>query len=181
MKRALPRIRDACLCLFITATAGYGFYTLMTYTLPLHRHDYRTAVKSMVKDQAQLFYTAGMTAYDESLDLEGEVATNKLNEAKKLLNLAYETLLDEQGKLPSSSRALAGQIQFGIGKCLQRLGKKEHAIKAYEESLRLAPNCLPCKFNLEMLKASPPPSGGGGANGGKPKPDDQGGKNRPKI
>ena len=182
MKKAMNWLRPAALCLAITALAGYGFYSLLTYTLPMHRGDYRTAVKSKVKDQAELFYQAGVTSYEASLEEEGEVATTKLNEAKKLLNLAYETLQDEDGNIPSASRALAGKIQFGIGKCLQRLNKFEHAIKAYEESLRLAPESLATKFDLEMLKASPPPAGGGGGQGGsKPKPDDKGGKNRPKI
>lgn len=180
MKHAKAWLRQAFFCLLIAGSTGYGFYTLMTYTLPMHRGDYRTAINSKVKDRAELFYAAGLDAYEASLELEGEVATTKLNEAKKLLNLAYDALVDEQGRVPSGSRALAGKIQFGIGKCLQRLNKKEHAIKAYEESLRLLPGNLACKFNLEMLKGNPPPAGGGG-QGGRPKPDDQGGKHRPKI
>ncbi|MBY0548537.1 MAG: tetratricopeptide repeat protein [Candidatus Obscuribacterales bacterium] len=181
MKEAIKFARQAALCLAVTVTAGYGLYTLLTYTLPMHREDYRTAVRSKVKDTTELFYHAAITSYNQSLDEEGEVATTKLNEAKKLLNLAYDNLLDKQGKVPSGSRYLAGRIQFALGKCLQRLEKFEHAVKAYEESLRLDPDNWDCKFDLEMLKADPPPAGGGGGGKGNPKPDDGGGKNRPKI
>lgn len=181
MKDAMKFIRQALLCLTVTVTAGYGLYTLVTYTLPMHRQDYKTAVRSQVKDPAELFYHAAITAYDQGLEEEGEVQQTKLNESKKLLNLAYNLLLDEQGKVRDSSRRMAGRIQFALGKCLHRLGKGEHAVKAYEESLRLDPDNWDCKFDLEMLKAPPPPSGGGGGGKSKPKPDDGSGKKRPKI
>lgn len=128
---------------------AYGFYSLVTYSLPMAREQYPTAVHSRTACKYELFYSAALKDYAEK----------NYELSKKLASLAFEDL---QPNI-RGNELLAADILFLQGKALQQLGKKDKAIDIYEQALRLNPKLVACKYNLEMLQ--PPPQGGGGGGG----------------
>ncbi|MBY0358462.1 MAG: tetratricopeptide repeat protein [Candidatus Obscuribacterales bacterium] len=165
-----------------------GLNRFVGYSLPMLKANYAKAIASPYADKAEVLYNGALDAYEQN-DLEG---------CKRVLALAYEELVnDEDASIKARDKKRAADIKFMLGKVMQKLKKNDHAIEAYEQSLRLDPSNLASKYNLEMLKPSPPPppmSGGGGGKDGEQPGDGEGdnpaeggdgqdphGKTKPKI
>lgn len=152
MKKLLAWMKIPVLVLTAVVLYAYGLDNLLGYSLPLTQENYGKAMASRHVRKAEIFYNGAITAYNR----------DNLDEAKRLLVMAYDETVNPDGSVSPLNRQLAADIQFLLGKCLHWLEKDEPAIAAYEQSLRLDADNLVCKYNLEMLK---PPSGDGGDDG----------------
>lgn len=145
----------ACALGFCMALAllFFGGYRLSSYDRPLHHVQYQSALSSRVADRPLLLLNEAMAQLKEE----------KPAEAKKLLSDAYEACLDDEGFVTASRKRLAACIKFRQGNLLVHLQDVAGAVDAYCESLRLDPNNLDAKYNLELLLLQT-----GGGRGGKP-------------
>ena len=91
-----------------------------------------------------------------------------------MLELELEKLIDKGGHYSRTDRWKLERVYFLLGKAYQIQEKYDKAIQNYEDTLRMNPNHLPAKYNLEMIQMK----GGQGGEGGK-KP--QNGKIQPRI
>lgn len=149
--------------LAVALAFGYGFYGLVTYAIPLSQDNVKQAMTSYVADDTEVLIQGAAKAYDEG----------KLPEATKVLELALEKLIDKSGRYNAANAGKLERVYFLLGKCYHLQEKFDKAIQNYEDTLRMNPQHLPAKYNLEMIQMK-----GGGGEGGK-KPDK--GKIQPKI
>jgi tetratricopeptide (TPR) repeat protein len=152
------------LALAVACAFGYGFYGLLGYALPLSHNDFKQAQRSLVADQAEVLINGAALAYDEG----------RTGEAVKALELALENLVDKTGKYKAIDGWKIERVYFLLAKCYDRLKQVDKAIQNYENTLRLNPDHLTAKYDLERLL-----DGGGGSSSGQPQP--QPGKLQPKI
>ncbi|MBX9670905.1 MAG: tetratricopeptide repeat protein [Candidatus Obscuribacterales bacterium] len=150
--------------LTIACAFGYGFYGLFTYALPMSKHNLTQARTSYVADESEILLNGAAAAYDDE----------RLAESAKVLEMALEKLINRKGEYSAAQRAKLERIFFLLGKTYHRMEMFDKAIQNYEDTLRMNPNHLPAKYNLEMIQME---GGGGGAGGKKP----QSGKTQPKI
>ena len=146
---------------------GVGAYRLVAYSVPLANGDYIGAAESGAGDASVALYDAGLQAYREG----------NLDAAQQLFSASYSKLLAD-GTLPTaySKQKLASDCQFYLGN-IQAMNKQiEPAIQAYEQSLRLNPDNMDAKYNLEMLKKQQQGGGGSGNGGDQGKPGGPPGK-----
>jgi tetratricopeptide (TPR) repeat protein len=147
--------------LAIACAFGYGFYGLFTYVMPMSQDNFGIARKSLVKDETEVFLNGAARDYDQSLLTNGHVDQLKLAEATKVLELELDKLIAKNGHYSLTEKSKLTRVYFLLGKCYQRQKKADKAIEAYEDTLRLDPDNLPAKYNLEMLIM-----GGQGGDGG---------------
>jgi tetratricopeptide (TPR) repeat protein len=140
------------LSLAIALAFGYGFYGLFTYALPLAKDNFREARTSIVADQTEILLNGAAKAYDEG----------NLDETVRVLELELEILIDKSGRYNLANRWKLERVYFLLGKAYQKQEKFDKAVQNYEDTLRMNPNHLPAKYNLEMIQ-----SGGNGGEGGK--------------
>jgi tetratricopeptide (TPR) repeat protein len=124
-----------------------------------------TARSSLVKDETEIFLNGAARDYDQSLLPNGRVDKEKLAEATKVLELNLDLLVGKNGKYRLTDKSKLARTYFLLGKCYQRQKQFDKAIESYEDTLRLDPDNLPAKYNLEMIIMS----GGGGDGGAQPK------------
>ena len=153
--------------LVIACAFGYGFYGLFTYVLPMSQDKFGTARSSLVKDETEIFLTGAAKDYDEALPTGGQVDQEKLAEATKVLELELDRIIAKNGHYSLTDKSKLARTYFLLGKCYQRQNKLDKAKDSYENTLRLEPDNLPAKYNLEMIQA-----GGGGDGGQQPKQAD---------
>lgn len=163
MKKAGNFFGRFLLSIFVVATFSYGFYGTFSYVIPMAQGDLRHARTSAVKDQSEILINGAQKAYEEG----------NLKEATKVLELALEELVDMSGRYDIANQSKLEDVHFLLGKCYHLQEKYDKAIEGYVETLRLNPDHLPAKYNLEMIVSQ-----GGGGEGGK-QPDK--GKLQPKI
>lgn len=152
------------LSLVIACAFGSGFYGLFSYALPLSHNDLKQAQRSFVADQAEVLINGAALAYEQG----------RTGEAVKALELALEGLVDKTGKYKAGNAWKIERVYFLLAKCYDRLKQVDKAIQNYENTLRLNPDHLTAKYDLERLLES-----GGGAGSGQSQP--QSGKTQPKI
>lgn len=153
------------LSLGIALVFAFGFYGLFTYAIPLSKSEVRVAMVSKVADRTEVLLNGAAHDYD----------AGNIQEAVKVLELALEQLVSKTGQYNRLDGWKLERVYFLLAKCYDRLDTPDKAIQNYEETLRLNPDHLPAKYNLERLQAK-----GGGDKGGKqPQPDK--GKPQPKI
>lgn len=92
-----------------------------------------------------------------------EVQNREGEKAKALMSSAYEACLDDGGNVSPRWKSTAATIKFRQANLLVGMQDIEGAIEAYCESLRLEPDNMDAKYNLELLLLR---TGGGGS--GKP-------------
>src|SRR5262245_9562327 len=122
---------------------GVGAFRLVAYSVPLAQGDYIGAADSGAGDASVALYDAGLQAYKEG----------NLDAAQELFTKSYSALLGD-GTLPTSysKQDLASNCQFYLGNIQAQNHQIDQAIQAYEQSLRMNPNNMDAKYNLEMLK-----------------------------
>lgn len=140
---------------FFLALFGFGAYQAVTYTWPMHRGQFLTASESRLADRPVALYDAGLAAYQRG----------SYSLARSYLTEASSACIDPNGTVSESREQICAQIQFLLANSYFALQKPETAIQAYEESLRLDPNNLHAKYNLELLKAQQAGASGGGDEG----------------
>ncbi len=153
-----------CLALLVAFSFGYGYYGLYTYALPLSKDNFRQAMTSKVADESEVLIQGAAKAYDEE----------RYSEVSKVLELALEKLIDKGGRYKAADADKLVRVFFLLGKTFHKQEEFGKAIMNYEETLRLNPQHLPAKYNLEMIQMK-----GGGGKGGTQKPDK--GKIQPQI
>jgi tetratricopeptide (TPR) repeat protein len=166
MYKIAKSLRTICrliVSLAIACAFGYGFYGLFTYVVPMSQGDFGVARKSLVGDVTEIFLNGAAKDYDQSLLPSGKVDQQKLAEATKVLELELDHLIAKNGKYSLTDKSKLARVYFLLGKCYQRQKKLDKAKESYEDALRLDPDNLPAKYNLEMIQAG----GGGGDGGGK--------------
>ena len=156
IKAKLGRTARIAFSLAIVSAFGYGFYGLVTYAVPLSQDNFRQAQTSYVADPTEVLINGGAKAYEEG-DLE---------EATKVLELALEKLVSKSGRYQAADRWKLERVHFLLGKSYHRLKKLDKAVQNYEDTLRMNPNHMPAKYNLEMIQAE---GGGSGGQGGQSK------------
>ena len=140
------------LSLAIAFAFGYGCYGFFTYALPLSQDNFREARTSLVADQTEILLNGAAKAYDEG----------KLDDAARVLELQLEKLIDKSGRYNRLDRWKLERTYFLLGKIYHKQEKFDKAIQNYEDTLRMNPDHLPAKYNLEMIQAQ------GGKGGGEP-------------
>ena len=140
--------------LAIVAAFSYGFYGVLTYAYPLGKGDYKTAMRSSAAEKAKVLIVGARDAYDQE----------KFEEARKVLELALEILVDRNGHFEPANSDIVELAHFTLGKCYQREEKADKAIEEYIAALRISPDNYAAKYNLEMLQKQS--KGGGGASNG---------------
>lgn len=148
------------LCLTIALAFGYGFYGLITYAAPLSKDNFRQAMTSAVADETEVLLAGAALAYEKG----------RYPEAVKVLELSIEKLVDRTGRYRAVDKWKLERVYFLLGKTYHRLEKMDKAVQNYEDTLRLNPNHLPAKYNLEQVQASGGQGGGGGAQPDKGEP-----------
>ncbi|GEM_PF-1753969 len=132
-----------------------GVYQLLTYSLPMFKADYYTAIQSVSADKATVLYDAGLQAF----------RAGNYDQAQHLFAAVSGACNDASGNIPGSRLKLAAQAQFMLGNSFDALGKTQQAIEAYQQSLRLDSANLYAKYNLERLLAPPPPQSSSAGQG----------------
>jgi tetratricopeptide (TPR) repeat protein len=120
----------------------FGIYALWSHSVPMLNGKYRDAAESYVGDHAVALYDAGLQQY-QAEEFEGAIKT---------LTDAYNKCLGPQGVVDDEKRKLAAEIKFLTGNALVKSKKLSKAVEAYKETLRLEPNHLYAKYNLELLQ-----------------------------
>lgn len=164
MQKLIARLGKLALSLAIAFAFGYGFYGLFTYALPLSKNDFRQAMSSVVADETEVLINGAAQEYEQG----------NYEDATKALELALDKMVTKSGQHKLQDRWKLERVYFLLGKSYHRQKQFDKAAENYKETLRLNPNHLFAKYNLEMLE--PPPSSGG--NGGTPPAP---GKIQPKI
>ena len=159
MRKLLTWLGRLSVSLVIACAFGYGFYGLFTYVVPFYKGDLVTAMDSRVADQSEILINGACDAYDKG----------KFDEAAMILELALEKLVDKSGRFDLTNRAKLESVFFMLGKCYHLQEKFDKAIANYEDTLRLNPNHLPAKYNLEMIQMDGGKGGGGGKSKLQPK------------
>ncbi len=132
----------------------FGVYSLLTYSLPMSRHNYVTAMQSKAAlNRAEALYAEAGQLYSQG----------DYKDAVTVLKAAFAACNDSSGQIPASRKQLASNIQLLWGNALFKMQDNDGAAEAYKESLRQNSNNLYSKYNLELLQSQPP--GGGGSNG----------------
>jgi len=142
------------LSLAIALAFGYGFYGLFTYAAPMSQDNFRQARTSYLADQTEILLNGGARAYEEG----------NLDETTRVLELELETLIDKSGRYSATDKWKLERVYFLLGKAYHRQEKFDKAVQNYEDTLRMNPNHLPAKYNLEMIQMQ----GGGGEGGNQP-------------
>ncbi len=150
--------------LTIACAFGYGFYGLVTYVQPMAKQDYVQARLSVVADQTEILLNGAARSYDESILPNGKTDKKRMGETIKVLELALDTIISKTGRYNLTDKSKLTRVYFLLGKSYQRIEKADKAVEAYQDTLRLDPNHLPAKYNLEMIVLK-----GGGGDGAEPK------------
>jgi tetratricopeptide (TPR) repeat protein len=153
MYKFAKKLGRLTLSLVIACAFGYGFYGLITYVQPMSQDKFGTARSSLVKDETEIFLNGAAKDYDQSVRPHGQVDQAKLAEATKVLELALDGLIAKDGHYSLTDKSKLVRVYFLLGKCYQRQKKLDKAIESYENVLRLDPDNLPAKYNLEMLQS----------------------------
>lgn len=146
-----------CVVIFLV-----GLYMLFSNSIPMMSHDYESAASSAASDQSVVLYDVGLQRYQ----------AQKYEGALKALNDAYNACLGKNGVVNDDKRKLAGNIKFLTGNALVRSKQLQQAVEAYKDALRLDPDNLYAKYNLEMLQSMNGGQGPGSGPGGEQKPGD---------
>lgn len=135
--------------------ALFGVVRLATYSGPMLQERFPDAVKAPMGDQPLALYDWGLQLYKrEDYKLAKEVLTESFNQ-----------LTRNTGVVPADRKALGSQIQFMLGVVNEKGKQFRVAITAYEDCLKLDPDNLYAKYNLERLKQQYPDLGKGGSGG----------------
>jgi tetratricopeptide (TPR) repeat protein len=139
-----------------------GVYFLFSNSISMLRHDFEDAANSPVTERSVTWYDVGLQRY-EAQDYDNAV---------KALQLAYNDCLGKNGVVNDDKRKLASNIKFLTGNALVRGKQLQQAVEAYKDALRLDPDNLYAKYNLEMLQSMNGGQGPGSGPGGEQKPGD---------
>lgn len=147
--------------------AIYGTYRTLAYTVPMYTGNYLSAAESGAGDESFALYNLGLQAFE----------AKEYDAAKEIFTKGYSKLTEtEAGTINSDSKKkLGAELQFMLGNTALRQKQVKVAIEAYKAALRLNPNHLAAKYNLELLQSN---SGGAGGAGGDSQKDPSGGSNR---
>lgn len=151
------------------ALTAVGVHRLLTYSAPMLAENFESAIDSSV-DQPLALYNLGLKAYKYE----------RYTLAKDVLTEAFNQLTKNTGVVPPDRKELAGQIQFMLGVVNEHEKQFRVAVTAYEDCLRLTPNNLDAKYNLERLKSQFPDLGKGGGSPQDPSNDPSSGKRNDK-
>jgi len=158
------RIVAAAVVFFLAlATVALGAYRYVSWTAPLDHGDYGKAASSAVGERAIALYDHGLIEWRRvQTDKDRSAAQADLSASQNDLNAAYNALLEEGGgTVDDGSKKLASDIQFTLGNIQVMVGLSQQDVKLiqsgvqnYEECLRLDPDNLAAKYNIELLEQS---------------------------
>lgn len=158
------RIVAAAVVFFLAlAAVALGAYRYVSWTEPLNQGDYNTAASSAVGERAIALYDRGLIEWQRvATDQDESAAQAHLTAASTDLNAAYDALLEEGGgTVADRSKKLASDIQFTLGNIQVMVGLAQQdveliqaGVQNYEECLRLDPDNLAAKYNIELLEQS---------------------------
>lgn len=154
------------LVIVFAVLAIYAGYRTLAYTVPMYTGNYLSAAEYGAGNESYALYNLGLEAYK----------AGEYDAAKKILTQGYSKLTEsESGSINSDSmKRLGAELQFMLGNTALKQKQPKVAIEAYKQALRLNPNHLAAKYNLELLQNN---SGGAGGAGGDPQ-NPGGGSNR---
>ncbi len=116
------------------------------------------SVRAKVKDGNKLYYQKkydqALTKYQDALLSEPKNERIEFNVANSLyMKKKYEDALKSYQKvIGSKDIALEQQAYFNIGNTFYRMGKLPESILAYQQALKLNPDDMDAKYNLEYVR-----------------------------
>ncbi|MEE9201050.1 MAG: tetratricopeptide repeat protein [Candidatus Brocadiales bacterium] len=101
-------------------------------------------------------YTDAIETYKQFLDGYGghglvPFVRQSLGYASEEDGRLEEAIMYLKGNAPADNPLLLVQEKWDLGRCYEKLGRKDEAIKAYEEAVKLAPESRPAKLSQYRL------------------------------
>ncbi len=121
----------------------FGLLLLGTLSIPMLTQNYHIPAETGIGDTSYALYDVGLDRYK----------AEKYSDAVKALTEAYNLCLGPQGVVEGDKQTLAAESKFLIGNALVRSKQLSKAAEAYKECLRIDPNHLYAKYNLEKLQS----------------------------
>lgn len=140
----------------------FGVYMLFSNSISMITHKFEDAADSPITERPVTLYDVGLQRYN----------AEHYDDALDALNEAYNACLGKNGVVNDDKRRLAGNIKFLTGNALVKSKQLQQAVEAYKEALRLDPENMFAKYNLEMLQSMNGGQGPGSGPGGEQKPGD---------
>lgn len=136
------------------------FIAAMIMILLVMKADITMAIsaRASIKEGNRLYnekkYDQALTKYQDALLTEPKNERIEFNIANSLyMKKKYEDALKTYQKiLGSKDINLEEQAYFNIGNTLYRMGKLPDSILAYQQALKLNPNDMDAKYNLEFVR-----------------------------
>ena len=149
MKRAMKWLKQFLLI---------GFFIIIILQFFMNECVYASSARTKVKEGNTLFsdkkYDQALTKYHDALLSEPKNERIEFNVANTLyMKKKYEDALKTYEKvIGSKDLSLEQKAYFNIGNTLYRMGKLPESILAYQQALKLDPNDMDAKYNLEFVR-----------------------------
>ncbi len=97
-------------------------------------------------------YSEALAAYDEALAADEENPALHYNRGNALYRTEqFPTALEAYTNAVEGAPSLGGSAHYNMGNSLYRMGRLQESIEAYKAGLRIAPDDLDMKYNLEFV------------------------------
>lgn len=171
----------------------YGLWLGLFVAIPMLNGNYEFASGTLGGDSAEALYDDALVKYKMLKEDDKNPPDSQKMQVRsfgrggspedqilKQLGAAFTALVGaEGGQVPESRRVLASEIKFLAGNVLLRQKQWEQARDAYREALRLNPQHLYAKYNLEMLESGGGSGGAGTGPNGEPGNQPSNGSGKP--
>ena len=134
----------------------YGILILALILIPAG--SWAQSSRKRIKEGKQLYtekkYDQALNRYQDALLSEPQNRRIQFNVANALYQKKkYEEAMQEFQKVVGTKELpLEGQTYFNLGNTLFRLGKLPESILAYQQTLKIDPNDMDAKYNLEYVR-----------------------------
>jgi len=130
----------------------FVFLALLSFGLPAE------SVREKTKEANELYqgekYDQALTKYQDALLSDPENKRLQFNVGNALYQKKkYEEALKEYQKVIGTEKLLLeGQTYYNLGNALYRLNKLPESIMAYQQALKINPDDMDAKYNLEYVR-----------------------------